>query len=206
MMRRILNRLRPRTQTHQFFRCDLSGTDKRQLASGLGTIEWISSNGDPAFAALRSFAASQGFGNDWPADMLADHAQCALAFDEFSTPMAMAWMTRQSFYVEEMGATFDPRGAAYLFGDWVAPEFRGRRLQRLLVAYRLDRAVELQAREAYTIIHPENAASLKSYRQEGFIEEGEIESRTWLGRTRVSYISITSSPRLSYQNLTVRVI
>jgi hypothetical protein len=133
--------------------------------------------------ALDAFAVGSGFPEGWVADMLAEGAVGTLAVDAADgTALAMAWATSRAFHVEEIGATLDPGGGVYLFGDFVAPGQRGRKLQRLLVAERL-RAMGARERGACTIVHPGNAASVRSYGHEGFVEAGTFVRRWWIGRS-----------------------
>jgi GNAT superfamily N-acetyltransferase len=115
--------------------------------------------------------------------MLADGAPALVAVDDATgETLAMAWTTSRPFHVEEIGATIDPGpGGVYLFGDFVAPAARGRRLQRLLVNRRLRRAAA-DAHLACTIVHPDNAASVRSYEHEGFAARGRFVRTTWLKR------------------------
>jgi ribosomal protein S18 acetylase RimI-like enzyme len=93
-------------------------------------------------------------------------------------PLAMAWATKRPFWVGEIDATLDPGGGTYLFGDFVAPAHRGRGLQRLLVAERLN-----DAPRACTIVHPDNAASVRSYGGAGFADAGRFTRYRWVGRS-----------------------
>jgi ribosomal protein S18 acetylase RimI-like enzyme len=131
---------------------------------------------------LESFTTEFGFPAGWAGEMLTEGAQPVIACDASTgATLAMAWATTRPFFVEEIGATIDPgEGGVYLFGDYVAPAARGRRLQRLLVAERLRRAGP-DAR-ACTIVHPTNEPSMRSYRHEGFMEGGRFTRTWWLGR------------------------
>lgn len=161
----------------------------------------VTSTDDPHFAALAAFADGIGFPTGWAADMLADRAGALLALDPVGgAAMAMAWSTTHPFHVEEIGATFDPRGGAYLFGDFVAPEHRGKKLQRALVSHRLAAARDEGVPFAYTLIHPDNAASLRSYDREGFVPAARFTRYYWLGKswcrcTQPSAHSGTDVPR-----------
>jgi GNAT superfamily N-acetyltransferase len=92
----------------------------------------------------------------------------------------MAWSTTHPFHVEEIGATFDPRGGVYLFGDFVDPAHRGKKLQRALVSHRLAAARDQGLPFAYTLIHPSNAASLRSYAHEHFVPAARFTRYHWL--------------------------
>lgn len=131
---------------------------------------------------LELFAVAQGFPSGWAADMLAEGAMGLLAVDAGSRAvLAMGWSTSHPFYVEEIGRTIDPGAqGVYLFGDFVAPAARGRRIQRLLVSERLRRATG--AASACTIVHPDNVPSLHSYQNEGFVAGARYTRTFWLGR------------------------
>jgi hypothetical protein len=142
---------------------------------------WVMYVSDVAVAGkLEEFAVASGFPPGWVADMLAEGAVGVLAVShEDGSPLAMGWVTGRAFYVDEIGATLNPNGGAYLFGDFVAPGHRGRKLQRLLVAERLRG----MPRGACTIVHPGNVASMRSYGHEGFATAGRFTRRWWLGRS-----------------------
>jgi GNAT superfamily N-acetyltransferase len=170
-----LRRLIPYTETHLL----LTHPDASR-GSGF-SVEGIDiERGDES--RLEAFAAAQGFPSGWAAEMLAGGATALLALDATTRePLAMGWATARPFHVEEVGRTIDPgeRGI-YLFGDFVAPAARGRKLQRLLVSQRLGRANG--ATRACTIVHPENVPSLHSYQNEGFVPGARYTRTFWLGR------------------------
>lgn len=132
-------------------------------------------------AALEPFASSVGFPAGWAGEMLDEGATGLLAVDVANRlPLAMGWVTSRQYRIDEIGATINPgEGGIYLFGDLVAPAARGRRLQRLLVAERLRRATDV--RQACTVVHPANAASVQNYKNEGFCVSGWFTRNWWLG-------------------------
>jgi hypothetical protein len=151
------------------------GADSGFRVEGVRTVRI----GDAA-GGLEGFAVASGFPAGWVADMLAEGAVGVLAVSETEgEPLAMGWMILRAFQVEEIGATLDPNGGVYLFGDFVAPGQRGRKLQRLLVAERL-RGV---GAGACTIVHPGNVASVRSYGHEGFRVAGRFTRWWWRGRS-----------------------
>jgi ribosomal protein S18 acetylase RimI-like enzyme len=139
----------------------------------------IATVADAGMATLEAFATESGFPAGWAADMLAEGAVGTLAVDEAGGAVAMAWATRRAYHIEEIDVTLDPGGGTYLFGDFVAPAFRGRGLQRWLVGERV-RAV---GGDACTIVHPSNVASLRSYEREGFVIAGRFTRYRWARRT-----------------------
>lgn len=184
MASRLLRRLLPRSDAHLLLSRDAAAPIPPFDVAGVRTLPV-----DRPSDALASFATAQGFPAGWTTDMLADGAAALLALDEpTGAALAMAWTTTRPFYVDELQATFDPRGGAYLFGDFVAPASRGRGLQRLLVARRLELA---GATPAHTIVHPTNVASLRSYERAGFVATARFtryhwRRRTWARCTRVA--------------------
>jgi ribosomal protein S18 acetylase RimI-like enzyme len=177
-MRRFVRTLLPRSESHLLLASAAKGSDFR--VQGVRTIR--ATDTTPA-GGLEAFAVANGFPAGWVAEMSAAGAVGTLAVSERDgSPLAMGWAISRAFYVEEIGATLDPGGGVYLFGDFVAPEQRGRRIQRSLVAERL-RAMGAGEREAYAIVHPRNVASIRSYRHEGFEQAGRFVRRWWLGRS-----------------------
>src|SRR5688500_7387889 len=175
---RVIDRLRrllPRSESHLLYsRAHTGGASDFR-------VEGVSVHAGNA-VALEPFAVANGFPAGWVADMLADGAIALVATDDHTgDTLAMAWTTSRPFHVDEIVAAVDPGpGGGYLFGDFVAPAARGRNLQRLLVVERLRRAAE--ARYACTIIHPDNAASVRSYEHEGFVARATFRRTTWLRR------------------------
>jgi GNAT superfamily N-acetyltransferase len=142
----------------------------------------IRSAEDPHAELLESFAGANGFPAGWAREMFDNGASAVIARDRAAgATLAMAWMTTHPFHVEEIGATIDPGGGVYLFGDFVAGAQRGRQLQRQLVAQRLG--IAGSAAFACTLVHPSNVASLRSYQHEGFAPGGRFVRYRWHGRT-----------------------
>jgi ribosomal protein S18 acetylase RimI-like enzyme len=178
----MLNRLRaliPRSETHLLLARTGSNAPSDFAVPG---VEVLAGEAD----ALEAFIAEIGFPAGWAVDVLAEGAWAILAVDQSSrAPLAMGWVIARPFYVEEIGATVDPGpGGIYLFGDFVAPDARGRKLQRLLVAERVRRTAE--SSRAFTIVHPTNTASLRSYRNEGFETRARYTRTHWAGRSWAS--------------------
>ena len=175
-----LRGLIPRSETHLLLARELSGPMGPLTVADVEVVA-IPSKDDTSAGALEAFASEQGFPDGWALDMLGEGATALLARDTQSgQSLAMSWSTAKSFEVVEIGATLDPDGGVYLFGDFVAPAQRGRNLQRMLVAERVRRAAG--AAFACTIIHPENVASLRSYHREGFTPVARFTRRHWMGR------------------------
>jgi ribosomal protein S18 acetylase RimI-like enzyme len=210
-MPRLLRQFWPRSQTHLVFARPLN--QPIPPVPPPVALESIASTTDQRFHLLDTFATAGGFPNDWSADMLAEHARATLAILDDHQPIAMAWTTTHPFLVDEIGATFDPRGGVYLFGDFVSPHHRGKSLQRHLVNHRLTDAQRDGLPIAYTIIHPDNVPSVHSYQHEGFAEAARFTRYRWLKKnwcrcTLPSAPSGTQMPQFKFDstsNTLVRV-
>jgi len=189
----LVRRLIPRSETHLLLARDLSGSTAPPLNIADVEMAAIPSRDDARAGGLEAFASEQGFPGGWALDMLGEGATALLARDtRTGQSLAMSWCTAKSFEVVEIGATLDPGGGVYLFGDFVAPAHRGRNLQRMLVGERVRRAAG-GAAFACTIIHPDNVASLRSYHREGFTPVARFTRRHWLGRTWADCASTSDS-------------
>jgi GNAT superfamily N-acetyltransferase len=148
---------------------------------------------DPAAQSLDAFATANGFPPGWTRDMLADGARAVVARDPASGELlAMGWSTRQPFHVDEIAATLNPGQGVYLFGDFVAPAHRGRKLQKLLISHRLT---ELDDRPfACTLVEPANLASVRSYAAEGFSIGGRYVRHRWRSRTWARCKPVRNAP------------
>jgi ribosomal protein S18 acetylase RimI-like enzyme len=179
-MKNPLRRLFPSSQEHLLMGRVASPPVPQKPVAGVETLAIRTAN-DARVGILEAFANANGFPQGWAGEMLAAGASAIVAIDPAGAAMAMGWMTGRRFHVEEIGATLDPGAGVYLFGDFVAPAQRGRNLQQLLVAERL-RAIE-QAAFACTLVEPSNAASVRSYEKEGFVNEAQFTRYHWRGRT-----------------------
>jgi ribosomal protein S18 acetylase RimI-like enzyme len=142
----------------------------------------VANASDLGMEALEAFAVASGFPVGWAGDMLGGGTVATVALANVggrTQGVAMGWQARWGrFLVEEISATLALGPDTYLFGDFVSPEFRGRGIQRWLVAERL-RAVG----DAITIVHPLNAPSRRSYEREGFVVAGRFTRYQWGRRT-----------------------
>ena len=177
----FLRRLFPQSEEHLLM--GRTGLPPEVQASADIETPIIRAADDPNLQPLGSFATANGFPTGWAAEMLTSGATAIIARDSATREvLAMAWMTRHPFHVEEIGATIDPGAGVYLFGDFVSPNHRGRKLQRRLVAQRLRQAAT-DATFAVTLVHPTNIASLRSYQHEGFTTGASFTRHRWRGRT-----------------------
>jgi hypothetical protein len=178
---RPLRKLLPHSESHCLLGRDLSLPLVGFAAPGT-TASAVTAHEQQETQSLDQFATRHGFPSGWTSDMLSDGAAAILIRETTSgEPIAMGWTTSMPFHIEEIGATLDPAGGIYLFGDFVAPTHRGRKLQRMLVAVRLARASGLS--HACTVIHPANVASMRSYQTQGFEITAHFARRQWLGKT-----------------------
>jgi GNAT superfamily N-acetyltransferase len=180
-MKNPLRFLLPRSEQHLLMGRLAPSSEAPSTAAGVEILT-IHRPADPAVAMLDTFAATHGFPAGWASEMLADGARAMVARDPGNgDAMAMAWNTGRAFHVDEIGATLDPGEGVYFFGDFVAPRYRGRKLQRLLISKRLA-AIEDRA-FACTLVHPSNAASVRSYTEEGFAIGGRYVRYRWRRKT-----------------------
>lgn len=175
-MRNPIRRFWPRSESHLLLARRATPVDLTPIGRGDGVrARVVATVTDEGAGALDAFAVASGFPAGWAADMLAEGAVGTLAVDEAGGAVAMAWTTGRAYYIAEIDATLEPGGGTYLFGDFVAPAFRGRGLQRWLVGERV-RAV---GGDACTVVHPSNVASLRSYEREGFTVAGRFTRYRW---------------------------
>jgi hypothetical protein len=181
-MRNLSRNWLPRIETHLFLARDAAP------ASGFSiddvAVCWVESADSPNTAALGEFCAAVGFANDWAVEMLTNGAQAVTTLDPATGDITgMGWMTTRRFFVGEVSANLAlPPDTAYLFGGFVAPAFRGRRLHRLLVCARLDRLFRSDLR-AITICHKDNRPSIRSNLEEGYRPILQYQHWNW-GRWR----------------------
>ena len=192
-MKGLFRSLIPRRQKHFILARAATEADARPDADvhAAAVIEPLPASDEPA---LDRFCTTAGFPDGWTRDMLRLGAAPTIARNAPAGDIvAMAWHTHQPFYVAEIDTLFDPASGVYLFGDYVAPAFRGRKLQRLLVHHRLAAAAKNATPIAFTIIEADNGPSLASYRSHGFIATTSLTRTRWLGRTR-DHISPIPTP------------
>ena len=180
MFHRLWRHLRPRITTHLFL-CRSAVRPEPLPHEAL----YFHAQSGSEWDAIERFAVVNGFPRGWVKDIAALGGKALAATDPASADiMAMGWLLTEPLPIEEMGETFNPAGKAYLFGDFAAPAWRGRRLQRFLVNRRLALAAELGLSHALTIIEEANIASLRSYGAEGFQTFAAHRRGRFLGRMR----------------------
>jgi GNAT superfamily N-acetyltransferase len=136
---------------------------------------------DPGASELEAFCTSHRFPPQWVAKMLGLGAQAWLLIQD-GQPIATGWLVREPFFIEEIGRTFDPRpDGDYYFGDFVAPAFRGNRLQRALICQRLAASRAAGRRWATALARDNNPASLRNYEREAFVPAAELITRSGCG-------------------------
>ena len=130
---------------------------------------------------LDRFYTAQGFPAKWSERLLASGAQGVMICCGASA-IAAGWLTRKPFYVEEIRRTFDPGSAMdYYFGDFVAPEFRGKGLQRALIRERLRLTHQSGRKGSTAMTNPALPASYNNYCTEGFSVTLTLCKRVCLG-------------------------
>jgi len=191
-MKKAFRSLFPQAQRHLLMGRLASPVEAPVTSPGVEILS-IHRVADPATEALDGFATANGFPAGWARDMLGDGAQALAARDTTTGDiLAMGWSTRRAFHVDEIGATLNPGGGVYLFGDFVAPQHRGRKLQKLLISHRLG---QLDGPPfACTLVEPSNAASVRSYAGEGFVVGGTYVRYRWRKRTWARCRSVRNAP------------
>jgi GNAT superfamily N-acetyltransferase len=187
-MRNPLRLIFPRRETYLLLTARLAGRESPPPPVDPAQIETavIGAADHPVAGALEQFCTAGGFPRSWSVDMLGDGAQAFIAVDTASRRRvaAMAWLVRRPYYVAEVDHTIDPAGGVYFFGDFVAPVYRGRRLQRLLLEHRLACAAQAGVPHAYTIIRDDNGPSIANYRALGFVPTTALARTHWPWRDR----------------------
>jgi len=174
---------------------------------------------DEGFSQLDALCSSSGFPGGWAATMLRAEGEAFVAFADpssadpssahsrpdastgatpapFATPspaVAAGWMTRAPFFVDELGYTFTPvPEGVYLFGDFVEPAWRGRKLQRWMLHRRLEASAQAGRQWVFSMTDKENAPSLRNQFAEGFEHSATLRSMR-LGRLRIERLAATNA-------------
>ena len=152
---------------------------------------------DEGFSQLDALCSSSGFPGGWAATMLRAEGEAFVAFADPSPPpspaVAAGWMTRAPFFVDELGYTFTPvPEGVYLFGDFVEPAWRGRKLQRWMLHRRLEASAQAGRQWVFSMTNKENAPSLRNQFAEGFEHSATLRSIR-LGRMRFERLAATKA-------------
>src|SRR3982751_346890 len=111
--------------------------EPRAIPPGI-TLSEVRDVSSPSFSLIDDLCATHRFPAGWTAEMLAHGAHAWVLTAPNGSAVAAAWLIRSPFFIEEIQRTFDPGPEGdYYFGDFVAPDFRGQHLQRLLINIRL---------------------------------------------------------------------
>ncbi|HVT88580.1 MAG TPA: hypothetical protein VHD56_06995, partial [Tepidisphaeraceae bacterium] len=131
-------------------------------------VQTIRNANDPLFPQLVEVCRAQGVAAGSCKHYLDDGAiACVARLND--QPIAVGWMTFANVFVPLIGSTFAGQNdSCLLFGDFVLPEFRGHRLQRLLGMHRLAQARDEGIRWSYGYIMRGNTPSLSSAIRRGF--------------------------------------
>jgi hypothetical protein len=186
----VLRRFRPTRQVYLLFARLPAPVTPAPLPEFV--IQSLATPNDPLAQSLDEFCTAHGFPPGWPGEMLTQGARAFIAqLPGGGQIAATAWLTTHAFYVEEIDHTLDPAGGAYLFGDFVTPPYRGRRLQRTLLAHRL---AHLPAGSpAYTIIRDDNIPSIRNF--ESMNVTARLTHTRWLGRSKWTCVSAAASDK-----------
>ena len=147
-------------------------------------VQTIATPRDEYFPALDQFCTLGGFPVGWAQLRLEAAARAWLVIGpDQAGAVASAWSTAQPMFIDEIGYTFTPpQRGDYFFGAFVAPAWRGRHLQRLLINRRLHASAAADRRWAMAIIHTRNRVSLRNDQSEGFTAAAKLMSlrrRDW---------------------------
>lgn len=141
----------------------------------------VSRESDPHFDALAEIAGVMRVTQRSCLQSLdkGDMAWVALAKDDHGDvdPVAMAWVGFGGGFVRELSSDFiGGEGRCYFYYDFVRSDFRGRGIQKRLIARRLKDVAEMRQHAAYAVIHRTNAPSLRSYRAQRFMDVAQADS------------------------------
>ncbi len=149
------------------------------------TVHTLTHPSDDGFALMDRMYVSNGFRPGWAADLLKGTVRAIVAIAPSGEAAAAAWLLREPFYVSEIERTFDPGPEGdYYFGDFVAPEFRGRGVQSAAILHRLAVSTAEGRRWAMAMTSESNAASCKNYQACGFAVAGSLSTR-WRGKIAI---------------------
>lgn len=141
------------------------------------TLHRVIQSTDEGVPLLDQLYTADGFPKNWPMTMLERGAHGVVLTAE-GVPAASAWLIRKPFYVQEIRRTFDAGPEAdYYFGDFVAPSFRGKHLQRLLIRARSLMSHDDGRLWAIAMTRATIPASRGNYLAEGFFLAAEIRTR-----------------------------
>jgi ribosomal protein S18 acetylase RimI-like enzyme len=166
----LLRHLRPRCATYYVLGQRVPPTPPPAAPDGI-RLAWIDGLHDPRLGMLLQVSKLQGMeeqfvrdeiqGDNWPVLAVAH-------FDGGERPAGAAWLMGGTHSADEALHDLDPGpDGCQLMNCVVLPEFRGRRLQRLLTRARLALAAQRGRRWVYTLIAANNVASLRNTLGEG---------------------------------------
>jgi GNAT superfamily N-acetyltransferase len=157
----------PRIGSFYLLRRPVNPSDRPIVPPGLH-VTAVTSPSDAEFAALVHLSQEQGLDEQWCREQLHDSATaCAVLSD--SAAVGMGLVIQKPFEVAEVLRTFDPGPAgAYFFASYVTPQWRGKRIQRLLDICRAQYAARRAARTCYAIVETNNSPSLRAHAASGF--------------------------------------
>ena len=173
MFRRARNFARslvPRTRTFYILGQEIAQGTRPDVPAGV-RLAWVEHQTDPHFEDMLWIAERQGMDREWcTKEIRRDNSMLlALVADGGQERVAgVGWLNGGFHYIDDIYHDLDtgPRGCQ-LFNALVLPEFRGRRLQRVLTRGRLERAIQRGKRWVYTVVSAANTPSLRNNFSEG---------------------------------------
>ena len=143
------------------------------------SLHWLANPSDSLFPVLLRILAEQGLDESWAREQFSSGASAILAtVDEngVTTPAGVGLYTRGEFYVGEIDHLYHPGPTAcYLYATYVSPNYRGRRIQRLLDLHRVQKGAADGVPHAIAIVLSSNTPSLRGHAAGGFVSAGRID-------------------------------
>jgi len=168
------------------------------------SLNWVSEPNDAHFSLLLRILAQQGLDEPWAREQLASGSSAILATvkeNGVTIPAGAGLYTRGEFYVGEIDHLYHPGDTAcYLYATYVAPAYRGRRIQRLLDLHRVKKGHENGVPYAIAIVLSSNTASLRGHAAGGFLSAARIDhfrfrrSSIMLMRKKISRLPVGNFP------------
>lgn len=128
---------------------------------------------------------SDGLPAGWTRHMLDQAHEAHVLLDDAGRFAGCGWIARTKYYVSEIHRSFDPGpDGDYYFGDYVAKDFRGRKLHRVLIELRIAASTAAARRWAIGMTHAQNQPSVKGYLSAGFKVALQLKTKS-LGKWRL---------------------
>jgi len=197
IFRRLARRVRhwlPRWESSLVLGRPIVGDERVTDRPGITRVTWVERESDPDAPDLYRFShACQGMDEAWCRLELWRGLVIVLAWADDPAGgaqriVATAWTTPGEHWVDDVYHYFDPGPVGcQLLNAFVHPDFRGKRIQQMLVERRLDWAWRRGKRWAYTVIHTWNAPSLKNNVAAGFRPVVRVDL-VRVGRLKLTFV------------------